>query len=120
MFEITDNAAKQFKASADAIGDDALSFRISARKSGSKGIQYNMGFDTPKGDDISCVLNGIRTIIDPETAKLVESMIIDFRELDGQEQFIFLNPNDKKDDCDTSPSGCDPEGNASCRSCQEE
>ncbi len=52
MFEITDNAAKQFKASADAIGDEALSFRISARKSGSKGIEYNMGFDKPKEEDI--------------------------------------------------------------------
>ncbi|MBU3917794.1 iron-sulfur cluster assembly accessory protein [bacterium] len=119
MFEITDNAAKQFKTSAEAIGDDTLSFRISARKSETKGIQYNMGFDKPREEDISCLLNGIQTIVDPKSAKLVKSMIIDFRELDGLEQFVFINPNDKEN-CETSPSGCDPEGNASCRSCQED
>ncbi len=78
-----------------------------------------MGFDKPKADDVSCKINGIDVIVDPGSVKLVETMIIDFREFEGQEQFIFINPNDKKENCETSPSGCDPDENHSCRSCKE-
>ncbi len=120
MFEITDNAAKQFQAAADSIGDDSLSLRLSARKSEQSGMIYNMGFDKLKNDDVSHVINGIEVIVDPDSAINIENMIVDFRDFEGQEQFVFVNPNDKKDNCETSPSGCDPEGNSSCRSCMED
>jgi iron-sulfur cluster assembly protein len=121
MFEITDSAAKQFRASADSIGDTNLSLRISAKKSSPTAeMQYNMGFDeTQKGDESLCI-NGVNVIVDPDSVENVKAMIIDFREFEGQEQFVFVNPNDKKDSCETSPSGCDPEGNPSCKSCMGE
>jgi iron-sulfur cluster assembly protein len=120
MFEITDSAAKQFQAAAKTIDDDSLSLRVTARKSEKSGMVYNMGFDKPKNDDISRLINGIEVLIDPESSENVEKMIIDFRNFEGQEQFVFVNPNDSKDSCETSPSGCDPDGNPSCRSCMED
>ncbi len=119
MFEITDTAAKQFQLAAESVGDSSLSLRVSARKSG-PGMVYNMGFDKPKETDIRFTTKEIDIMVDPESVSNVEKMIIDFREFEGQEQFVFINPNDKKEDCETSPSGCDPEGNPSCRSCMEE
>jgi len=121
MFEITDSAAKQFQASANSIGDNNLSLRVSARKSGLNAeMQYNLGFDNIKDGDESFSVNGVNVIVDPDSQENVKAMIIDFREFEGQEQFVFINPNDKKDSCETSPSGCDPEGNVTCKSCMEE
>lgn len=119
MFVITDSAVAQFKASAATMGDDKLSLRISARKSTPLGMAYNMGFDSPGESDISCEISGVKIILDPESAENTKGMAIDFREFEGVEQFVFLNPNDSKESCETSPDGCDPEGNPSCRSCSE-
>ena len=120
MFEITENAARQFLASAKSIGDDSLSLRVSAKRDEQSGIVYNMGFDKPRSDDVVFSSNGVAVMVDPESVENVKTMIIDFREFEGREQFIFINPNDKKESCETSPSGCDPEGNPTCRSCLEE
>jgi len=121
MFEITDSAAKQFQASAKSIGDSNLSLRVTARKSPlNADMQYNLGFDNPKEDDRSVTINGVDVIVDPDSVENVKAMIIDFREYEGLEQFVFINPNDKKDACETSPDGCDPEGNPSCKSCKDE
>lgn len=121
MFEITDSAAKQFLESAKSVGDDNLSLRISAKKSPVSGMTYNMGFDSPKEGDETCTINGVKVIVDQASVENVKNMIIDFRDYEEQEQFIFVNPNDKKDSCDSSPSGgCDPEGNPSCSSCKDE
>jgi iron-sulfur cluster assembly protein len=121
MFEITDSAAKQLQASANEIGDNSLSLRIAARKSplGAE-MQYNLGFDNPRENDEVLKINGISVIVDPDSVENVKAMIIDFREFEGMEQFVFINPNDKKDGCETSPDGCDPEGNPSCKSCKDE
>lgn len=121
MFEITDSAAKQFEASANAIGDKNLSLRITARKSPLQAeMKYNLGFDNPKDDDEKLDINGIKVLVDPDSVKNVKSMVIDFREYEGIEQFVFINPNEKKDACETSPDGCDPEGNSECKSCMDE
>lgn len=78
-----------------------------------------MGFDTQKDNDVSFTSNGVSVVVDPDSIANVEAMIIDFRDYEGQEQFVFINPNDKEENCEASPSGCDPEGNPTCRSCLE-
>ncbi len=117
MFVITDSAAKQFQASAQAVGDGALSLRVSASRAEGERIQYKMGFDEPGKNDISAKINGIGVVVDPASAEIVRTMVIDFREFEGQEQFVFLNPNDSAESCETSPSGCDPDGNPACTNC---
>jgi len=119
MFEITDSAAQQFQASIKEVGDDSLSLRVAAVKSPVSGMIYNLGFDKPKEDDVACSINGINVIVAPDSVDNIKAMIIDFRDFEGQEQFVFINPNDKKESCETSPDGCDPEGNPSCKSCKD-
>ena len=120
MFVITDSAAEQFKASAAALGDESLTLRISAKKSSPGNMAYNMGFDSPKGNDTTCEISGIKVILDPDSVENTKDMVIDFREFEGQEQFVFLNPNDSQESCETSPDGCDPDGNPTCKSCMDE
>lgn len=120
MFVITDSAAEQFKASAAALGDDNLSLRISAKKTSPSGMAYNMGFDTPRENDTTCEISGIKVTLDPDSAENAKGMVIDFRDFEGTEQFVFLNPNDSKESCETSPDGCDPDGNPTCKSCTDE
>jgi iron-sulfur cluster assembly accessory protein len=120
MFAITDKAAEQFKASAVSVGDDDLSLRLSARKSVPDGMQYNMGFDKLREDDTAFEISGIKFILDPDSVTNTEDMLVDFREFEGTEQFVFVNPNDEKESCDTAPGGCDPDGNPTCKSCTEE
>lgn len=98
MFVITDSAAQQFRASAEAIDDESLSLRISAKKTANGEVTYNMGFDKPRADDIKCKVNDFNVIIGPESAPNVVAMVVDYREFDGQQQFVFLNPNDEKND----------------------
>ncbi|MBT3225359.1 MAG: hypothetical protein HN580_21940 [Deltaproteobacteria bacterium] len=117
MFVITERAAEQFKNSADAVGDDTVSLRISARISVPGGMKYNMGFDHQKEDDTACEISGIKFLLDPESVKNTKDMLVDFRDFEGAEQFVFLNPNDKKENCETSPDGCDPDGNPTCKTC---
>lgn len=120
MLVITDSAAEQFKASAAALGDETLALRISARKSTHGDMAYNMGFDTPKETDTACEISGIQVILDSDSVENTKDMIIDFGEFEGKEQFVFLNPNDVEESCETSPGGCDPEGNSTCKSCLDE
>jgi len=98
MFVITDSAAQQFRASAKAIDDQHLSLRISAKKNADGEVVYNMGFDTLKDDDIKFSINDLEVIVDPESSLNVVAMVIDFREFDGQQQFVFLNPSDEEND----------------------
>ncbi len=114
MFAITDKAVKQFQLSANAIGDETLSLRVSATRSAQQGIIYRMGFDKPNKEDISCIISGINVIVDKVSAQNVPAMIIVFRAFEGQEQFVFLNPNEVKEDLETSVAGCNPEAHQSC------
>jgi iron-sulfur cluster assembly accessory protein len=119
MFNITDSAAKQFQASIKEVGDNSLSLRISAKKSPDSAIVYNMGFDKPSDEDVKFTVKGVDMIINPISVENVKSMTIDFRDFEGQKQFVFMNPNDQNSSCG-SHSGCDSDGNSSCGCCSED
>lgn len=96
MILITDKAAEQFKTSIERLGEDNPVLRISARMSPDHGIVYKMGFDEAYETDVSCDANGIKVVFDKDSEPHVKGMAIEFGELDGKEQFIFINPNDTK------------------------
>ena len=95
MFEISDLAATQIKLSEEQLGEENLRLRISARITDERKISYKMGFDDFYDSDIKLDINGIKIILDQESEKLVKGMLIDYRKLDGKEQIVFVNPNDK-------------------------
>jgi iron-sulfur cluster assembly accessory protein len=120
MFKITDSAARQFQASINEVGDDSLSLRITAKKSPDSGMVYNMGLDKPSDEDVTFTVKDVDMIVSPISVENVKSMTIDFRDFEGQEQFVFMNPNDQKSSCGSSHSGCDSDGDSSCGCCSED
>jgi iron-sulfur cluster assembly protein len=101
MFEISDLAAGQIKLSEQQLEEEDLRLRISARMTEEKKIAYKMGFDNFYDNDIKQEINGIKVIFDADTKSLIKGMLIDYRKLDGQEQLVFLNPNDTSGDENT-------------------
>ena len=94
MFEISNRAAEQLKLSLEQLKDDELALRISARRTPAGEVDYKVGFDDPLDSDTAVTINGINVVIDEDSQKIVEGMVIDFTNFEGQEQFVFLNPND--------------------------
>jgi len=94
MFKISDLAADQIKLSEQQLDNKDLRLRISVRMTEDKKISYKMGFDDFYDIDIKLEVNGIKVVVDTDSENLIKGMLIDYCELDGKEQIVFLNPND--------------------------
>lgn len=106
MFMITEKAAAQFSAALADMNEEGLALRLFARRA-EKGMAYNMGFDQPKDGDIRYLISGIDVVVDAETDEHVTNMMIDFGDHDGQDQFIFANPQDVDPETCGSTQGAD-------------
>jgi len=113
MFVITEKAATQFLNAKQEIPEEGIALRLFARRQ-ENGMAYNMGFDTPKEEDISYNIAGVPVVVDQETDKNVAGMMIDFGEHEGAEQFIFANPQDKDPETCGSTKGDDACGTGGC------
>ena len=95
MFEITENAAEQVRNAAEQGGTEGMALRMAERMKEDGSIDYLMGFDEAKEDDIRHVTNGIEVVMAPQHAALLGDAVMDYAQLDdGELRFIFLNPND--------------------------
>jgi len=89
------SAIDQIKHSANQTESTGMGLRIAARMTPDESVDYGMGFDEPREDDISFDCNGITILISPSDEELLHGAHIDFVELEpGNPSFIFLNPND--------------------------
>lgn len=95
MIKVTDAAAKQVKISLEQMGDAEVPLRIAISVQNNGAFHYNMGFDTN-------VIEGDKTfdekritfVIDSVTLPLIGGMEMDYVEIEGEFQIVFLNPND--------------------------
>jgi len=95
MFEITENAAEQVRNAAEQGGTEGMALRMAARMKEDGGIDYLMGFDEAKDDDLRVVSNGIEVVMEPQYATLLDEAVMDYAQLDdGELRFIFINPHD--------------------------
>ncbi|WP_260291316.1 HesB/IscA family protein [Sedimenticola hydrogenitrophicus] len=95
MFEITEAAAEQVRNAAEQGGTEGMALRMAARMKEDGSIDYLMGFDEAKAEDIRVVSNGIEVVMEPQYAPLLDETVMDYAQLDdGELRFIFLNPND--------------------------
>ncbi|MBL1278326.1 MAG: iron-sulfur cluster assembly accessory protein [Ectothiorhodospiraceae bacterium] len=73
----------------------ALAFRIAAKTTADESVEYGIGFDEPKEDDVLLEEAGFKAIVSPDCVELLNGTHIDYVEIEaGQHHFIFLNPND--------------------------
>jgi iron-sulfur cluster assembly protein len=120
MFSLTPAAAQQIQQSANASGAAELALRIAAKVDPDGSLQYGMGFDEPKDEDMRLDLGGIAVVIGGESQELLFDTVLDYVELNpGEFNFIFSEGSDSA--CATATdasSGCGSTGcgSGSCAS----
>ncbi|MDD5394715.1 MAG: iron-sulfur cluster assembly accessory protein [Thiothrix sp.] len=95
MITVTAQAASQIRTASvqgDAIG---MPLRIAVRQKADGTFHYLMGFDDQQQDgDQTVEAEGVTLVVAADSQPLVNGMTLDFVDLDGKLEFIFLNPND--------------------------
>ena len=81
MFSLTTAAAQQIQQAAGASGATDLALRIAAKVDADGSLQYGMGFDEPKDEDMRLDLAGIAVVIGGESQELLADTVLDFVEL---------------------------------------
>ncbi|MDH3637869.1 MAG: iron-sulfur cluster assembly accessory protein [Gammaproteobacteria bacterium] len=93
--ELTRAAAEQIRVSGERDDVSGLVLRIAAQSAADGSLEYAMGFDELKDDDQFVDSRGVRIVVAPSSAEILDGMTVDFVEIEpGQTHFIFLNPND--------------------------
>ncbi len=95
MIKVSDNAAKQVMISLEQMGADVLPLRVAIKVQEDGSFHYNMGFDDSKHDgDKAFVEKDISFVVDAATLPLIGGMTMDYVEIEGKQEIVFLNPND--------------------------
>ncbi len=95
MFKVTQAAADQVREAAKQSGTEGMALRLAASQKPDGSIDYAMGFDEAKEDDIRFNSEGVDLVMTPEQVPLLDQASMDFVQLEeGDKQFVFLNPKD--------------------------
>ncbi len=95
MFEITVDAAAQVAVAAEQGGTQGMALRLAARRKADGSIDYLMGFDEAKDNDIRSNVRGVDVVMEPQYVDLLDAAVMDYVELEeGDFRFIFMNPDD--------------------------
>jgi iron-sulfur cluster assembly protein len=90
MFTLTSAAAQQIQQAANDSGAQEMALRVAARLEPDGSMQYGMGFDDPKDEDLKLDLDGISVVIGGESQELLNATVLDYVELTpGEFNFIF-------------------------------
>ena len=72
------------------------SLRVFVESGGCSGYSYGFRFDDSNDQDAKQDFDGFKLLIDPQSGKLLEGSVIDYKEDFGSEGFAIQNPNAKK------------------------
>ena len=94
MVTVTPNAAKQILEYAAGANDlDGMSLRIGARLANDGSVEYALGFDKMRDNDMQISSEGVSLLINEANGALLNGVTLDFDQVDGEPSFIFINPN---------------------------
>ncbi len=92
MFTLTSAAARQIQQAANSSGAQDMALRIAARVDADGSMQYGMGFDDPKEEDMKLDLDGVAVVIADQSQELLADTVLDYVELQpGEFNFIFID-----------------------------
>ncbi|OQW92448.1 MAG: iron-sulfur cluster assembly accessory protein [Beggiatoa sp. IS2] len=95
MFKITPSAADQILKSAQENHVSEFALRLAARRHPDGSIEYGMGFDEIREEDVHLFCEGVDIVFNAAYKELLNGAVMDYVELaEGDFRFIFLNPND--------------------------
>jgi iron-sulfur cluster assembly protein len=106
MFSLTTAAALQIQQAASASGATELALRVAAKIDPDGSLQYGMGFDDPKDEDMRLDLGGVAVVIGGESQELLFDTVLDYVELTpGEFNFIFSESSASACATESGPSG---------------
>lgn len=88
-------------------GDESLFLRLGVRPGGCSGFSYEMFFDTQvEPTDIVSQTDGVRLVVDRESAPMVSGAMVDFKDMGLQGSgFAIENPSQQRS-CGCGQSFC--------------
>ncbi|MDE0189532.1 MAG: iron-sulfur cluster insertion protein ErpA [bacterium] len=91
---LTDSAVAKVKTLLSSEEDDDLGLRVAVRPGGCSGFSYEMFFDSDvEEEDIVIDFDGLRVLVDPQSAKRITGATLDYREGLMEAGFSIDNPN---------------------------
>jgi iron-sulfur cluster assembly accessory protein len=94
VITLTDTAADKVRDLIDAEGEAGLALRVAVRPGGCSGFSYEMFFDSDiADDDVATDYDGVRVVVDPSSAQLLEGATLDYKDGLNQAGFSINNPN---------------------------
>ena len=94
MINVTDNAVRQLKTLLNAGAEQPQKgLRVQIAKGGCSGLQYEMALDQPRADDQVLEREGVRFLVDPESASYLKDATLDFKDGLTGTGFQIVNPN---------------------------
>ena len=93
--KLTEAAVEQIRKSARESTGGRMALRIAAKRRADGSIEYAMGFDEETEVDTTSEYDDLMILVAPTSIDLLSGAILDFVQLEeGEQRFIFLNPND--------------------------
>ncbi len=95
MISVTPKAAEQILSSARQGDTEGMPLRIAVTLLENGNFHYALGFDDNKHEaDQSFRSEGITIIVAPQSLEKLTGTVIDYVEIEGKLEIIFINPND--------------------------
>lgn len=121
MISLTKTAAEQIRNAADHPDLKDMALRIAAKVNEAGMLEFGMGFDNERSDDLIVESWGMNLLISNHSAPLLENVTIDFGEVaPGQQGFLFMmaasEPNNDGGGCGSGGCGSGGCGSGGCGS----
>jgi iron-sulfur cluster assembly accessory protein len=95
MISVTPAAAQQIRESARQGNMQGMALRIAVTRMEDGSFHYALGFDdTSREGDNTFSSEGIDIVVAPQSLPMLDGTVIDYVEIDGKNEIIFVNPND--------------------------
>lgn len=96
MIQITESAADKIRG---ILQQDPQAqgkpLRIQVRKGGCSGYEYSFLFDEKQEGDLESAFDGVRVVVDPQSAEFLKGATVDYVEGLAESGFKIQNPNIK-------------------------
>ena len=95
MITVTPEAAEQIRESARHGKLEGVPLRVAVTRLEDGSFHYALGFDDNSHDgDRSFQSEGIDIVIAPPSMDMLNGTVIDYVDLEGKMEIVFINPND--------------------------
>ena len=95
MISVTPAVANQIRESARQGNMQGMALRIAVTRLEDGSFHYALGFDdtSREGDNVFSS-EGIEIVVAPQSLPMLDGTVIDYVEIEGNNEIIFVNPND--------------------------